>query len=228
MVVAARGGRVAHSGFLDPAGAAELTAKLRSQGVSVELWGGFAGARRRVVTVFPDHVPEARAALTAVYWAGVHDAEALRSAATEAGVAADQLGDVVAHEDGLSIVTLAPLPSALAELRFVAGTPANPLEVPVERLAGIAMREQDAIVPSLRVDALGAKAFRVSRGYFSKGVAAGRVTLNGKAAGKSSTVAVGDEVFADGLGRFRVLQVGGETRRGNLKVRLEVERSGGA
>ena len=35
----------------------------------------------------------------------------------------------------------------------------------------------EAIVPSLRVDVLGARAFKVSRAYFAKGVAAGRVIL---------------------------------------------------
>jgi hypothetical protein len=32
-------------------------------------------------------------------------------------------------------------------------------------------------------------------------------------------------VFADGLGRFRILSVERETRRGNVAVILEVERS---
>jgi len=82
---------------------------------------------------------------------------------------------------------------------------------------------QVVVVPSLRVDALGAKAFRVSRAYFSKGVAGGRVSVNGVRAGKSSSAGPGDEVYAEGLGRFTVLTVQGETKKGNLKVELEVE-----
>ena len=61
----------------------------------------------------------------------------------------------------------------------------------------------DAVVPSLRVDALGAKAFRVSRSFFRKGIEAGNVTVNGSAVGKSGVVAEADEVYADGLGRYR-------------------------
>ncbi len=83
------------------------------------------------------------------------------------------------------------------------------------------------MVPSLRVDVLGARAFKVSRAYFAKGVEAGRVSVNGRPAGKSATVAEGDEVYAAGLGRFRVEKVEGETRRGNLRVTLSVEKGRG-
>lgn len=80
-------------------------------------------------------------------------------------------------------------------------------------------------MPSLRVDVLGARAFGVSRAYFAKGVAAGRVGVNGVTAGKSAAVVHGDVVTAAGLGAFAVKSVDGETRRGNLKVTLEVTRS---
>lgn len=89
--------------------------------------------------------------------------------------------------------------------------------------AGGQRRTVSAVVPSLRVDVLGARAFKVSRAYFAKGVAGGKVSVNGKPAGKSASAGVGDEVRAEGLGSFRVGSVDGETRRGNLKVTLEVE-----
>lgn len=84
-----------------------------------------------------------------------------------------------------------------------------------------------AIVPSLRVDVLGARAFTVSRAYFAKGVAAGRVSVTGtasKTADKATTATVGDTVVADGLGSFTVVSVDGTTRKGNLKVTLAVSR----
>lgn len=84
-----------------------------------------------------------------------------------------------------------------------------------------------AIVPSLRVDVLGARAFTVSRAYFAKGVAAGRVSVSSsttKVADKATTAAVGDTVIADGLGSFTVVSVDGTTRKGNLKVTLAVGR----
>lgn len=82
-----------------------------------------------------------------------------------------------------------------------------------------------AIVPSLRVDVLGARAFKVSRAYFAKGVAAGRVSVAGATAGKSSRAEVGQEVVAAGLGSFTLVSVDGATRRDNLKVTLAVRLS---
>jgi RNA-binding protein YlmH len=97
---------------------------------------------------------------------------------------------------------------------------------PPRRVGG----EQDAlltaIVPSLRVDVLGARAFKVSRAYFAKGVAAGRVSVGGKTAGKSTMVESGDVVVASGLGSFTVVTVDGLTRKGNAKVTLRVTTGG--
>lgn len=221
---AALGGRVAHSGFLEPSDADALAAALRRPGVAVSLSGGVPGAVRRVVVAYPDHLPEATVRLAAVYVEGVADGEELRSAARLAGVEAGRLGDAVRHQDGVSLITLGPLPEALLSLTRVAGRQVAPLEVGLERLARGSRHEQAVVVPSLRVDVLGGKAFRVSRSYFAKGVAAGRVRVNGRPAAKGTVAEVGDEVYAEGLGRFRVLRVDGSTRRGNLKVVVQSER----
>ncbi len=222
---AARAGRVAFSDFLEPAEADALLARLKEAGFSSEAWGGYPGARRRVVAAYPDHVPEAQPKLTGWYVAGAGDADELRAAARAAGVDAGRLGDAVAHQDGVTLVTFGPLASELKLVRSVGGRPVEGAEVPLTRLGGGSSKEMGAVVPSLRVDVLGARAFGVSRAYFSKGVAAGRVSVNGVAAGKSASAAEGDEVYAAGLGRFHVVRVEGETRRGNLKVTLQVEKS---
>lgn len=223
---AALGGRVAHSGFLEPAEADALAAELRRPGVAVTSTGGAPGARRRVVIAYPDHLPEASVAMTAVYVGGVEDTEELRSAARVAGVEAAQLGDAVRHRDGASIIVLAPAPQALLGLGRVAGHEVTPMEVPPARVTSGSLRELEVVVPSLRVDVLGGRAFRVSRSYFGKGVQAGHVRVNGRLADKGSVVDVGDEVYAQGLGRFRVVAVEGTTRRGNLKVLIQAETGG--
>jgi RNA-binding protein YlmH len=224
---AARGGRVAHTGFMEPEDAAQLAARLRGAGVGVNAEGGVAGARRRVITAYPDHIPGASTPLAGLYVDGAPSEGDLLAALRAAGVAQDDLGDVVAHQDGLSVILLPrALPRAL-ELTQVGGRPVTVQQIDLSRLARGRERQQEVIVPSLRVDVLGAKAFRVSRAYFAKGVAAGRVSLNGSVAGKASSAGVGDEVYAEGLGRFSVVDVVGETRKGNVKVLLEVEQSRG-
>jgi RNA-binding protein YlmH len=188
--------------------------------VAVSVDGGRPAAERRVVTAHPAQVPHAGPRLAAVWFAQVRDEGAVRAAATASGVDPGALGDVVLDADGAAVVATADAVDALRGTR-PAGVPG--VEVPLERLAQGRTRRRDAVVPSLRVDALGAKAFGVSRSWFTKGIAAGRVHVNGARAGKSAEAGAGDEVWADGLGRFRVLEVHGETRKGNLKVTIEVE-----
>lgn len=220
---AARGGRVAHTRFLEPDEAAQLASRLRDAGVGVTVEGGVTGARRRVLTAYPEHIPGANTPLAALYVADAPSEGDLLAALRAAGVAKDDLGDVLPHQDGLSVVLLPAAKVVALGLTHVGGRPVTVQETELGRLARGRERRQQVIVPSLRVDVLGAKAFRVSRAYFAKGIAGGRVSLNGQVAGKASSAATGDEIYAEGLGRFTVLEVQGETRKGNVKVELEVE-----
>ena len=222
---AALGGRVASTGFLDPGEADQVLSATRVSGVEVTAWGGYPGARRRVVTARPDHVPEAQAPLVALVFEGVVDGDAVVVALRAAGVAPEALGDVVPHAGGTAVLSLDPPPRAALGPLTVAGTRTAAEVVPPEQVGVGRERVIDAVVPALRVDVLGARAFGVSRSYFAKGVAAGRVSVNGRSADKRSEAGEGDEVWAEGLGRFRVRAVKGETRKGNVKVTLEVERS---
>lgn len=85
-------------------------------------------------------------------------------------------------------------------------------------------RVRTLVVPSLRVDAVGAKGFGVSRSYFAQGVKAGKVRLKGRPASPKDELAPGDLLFAEGLGTLRLLEVVGKTVRGNYKIKVEVER----
>lgn len=224
---AVRGGRVAHTDFMEPEDAAQLAAQLRGAGIGVAAEGGVIGARRRVLTAFPEHIPSASTPLAAVYVGGAPSEGDLLAALRAAHIARDDLGDVVAHQDGLSVVLFPRALRAALTLTQVGGRPVSVQKADLAHLARGRVRQQQVIVPSLRVDVLGAKAFRVSRAYFAKGVAGGRVSLNGSVAGKASSAQVGDEVYAEGLGRFTVVGVQGETRKGNVKVLLEVEQGKG-
>ncbi len=219
----ASGGRVAHSTFLEPAEADVLLKAARAPGVATGAWGGFAGARRRVVTARPDHVPAAAPTLVAWYVEGARDPGALQVALRAAGVAPGAVGDVVVHADGCSVVALGSARSPEAVTIEGVRLPLQALEV--ERISASASKRSTAVVSALRVDVLGARAFGVSRSWFAKGVAAGRVRINGRPADKRSEVGPGDEVWAEGLGRFRLLELCGTTRKGNHRVELEVERS---
>ncbi len=222
LINAAKAGRVVHTGFLGANDAAALVAKLRQAEISVNVSGGYPGAKRRVITVFPKHIPDADTPLVALYVADTHDADELL-VALRRNFDADVLGDVLEHQDGLSVVVLRE--AANENPVTVRGKKHDIKIVELQKVAAGSRKRQSVIVPALRVDALGAKAFGVSRSYFAKGVAAGNVFVNGQKASKSTDAAAGDEIYAEGLGRFSVVSVQGETRKGNLKITLDVEKS---
>lgn len=220
LVGAARGGRVASSGFLPPREADAAIARLRAEGVGVSADGGVAGAERRIVTAHPAELPTAGPRLAAVRFPDAFDPDDLRAALRAAGIDGGALGDARVDDSGVAIVTTAAALASVLAVR-IGARPA--VEASLAEWPAARERTRAAVVPSLRVDALGARAFGVSRAYFAKGIAAGRVHVNGRTVAKSAEAAQGDEVWADGLGRFRVSAVHGETRRGNLKVTIEVE-----
>lgn len=228
LLEAALGGRVAHSGFLAPAAASSLRHALQDAGAAVTVTGGYPGARRRVVTAHPSHIPEAAPEIVGMYLPGI---AADRAPDILAGSTVDDrwVGDLVAHRDGASLITLDPprekLLSACRQALMEIGVTDEPEAVPLERVVAGSERTEQVVVPSLRVDAIGAKGFRTSRSWFTKGIAAGNVYLNGKAASKGDEAEPGDELYAEGIGWIQVRSVEGETRRGNLKAVLTVQKS---
>jgi RNA-binding protein YlmH len=224
LAAAARGGRVEGSGFLDEATSAACLARLRRDGVAASAWGGRPAAQRRVVVARPEHVPEAGPSLGALYFEGVHDGDEARAALRATGAPGEALGDAVPHRDGLSVIVRADTAEGWSGEVRIAGRPLRPEPVPLDRVATGSVKTLQLVVPSLRADVLGAKAFGASRSWFGKGVAAGKVRVDGAPAGKSAALEPGAELWAEGLGRARLLAVEGETKRGNRKVRVEVEK----
>lgn len=221
---AAVGGRVAHSPFLDEAESAAWSARLRERGVAVSAWGGMPAAARRVVTARPPHVPEATAPLSALYLPGLVEPDEARVALLALGADEDRLGDARRFQDGVGLVVWGDPPAAWLAPSSSTGSPVAAEQVSLDRMPAGTVRRLQAVVPSLRADVLGAKAFGASRSWFVKGVATGKVRVDGRPAGKSTTVERDGEMWAEGLGRMRLLEVVGETKRGNLKVVVEIER----
>lgn len=77
-------------------------------------------------------------------------------------------------------------------------------------------------VASLRVDALAAGVFRLSRAKASEAIRSGKCRVNWQVTeDPSRLLREGDTVSLRGWGRFRVDAVEGETKKGRLRVRVE-------
>ncbi|MDM7323536.1 MAG: RNA-binding protein [Thermus sp.] len=210
----ARGGRVVETGFLEPEEQALLEERARIEGLRVAFFGGFPFASRKVAVLYPPEVPSVQDPVQVVYLAkeppdlgeAMGDREVVPSGPSGGLgegylVAVSLKGKRVLEEAGYTL-----LPPPEGALRAVSG------------------RVRVLVVPSLRVDAVGAKGFGVSRSYFVQGVRAGKVRLKGKVASPNDEMAPGDSLLAEGLGSLKLLEVLGETRRGNYKIKVEVER----
>lgn len=202
----ARGGRVVQTGFLDPEDQALLEAKAREEGLKVAFFGGFPLAERKVAVLHPPEVP------------GVQDPVGVYLLEKEPPDLGEAMGDVEAWEGGYLVALLPQVRKALEEAGFALLPP------PEGALRQARERVRTLVVPSLRVDAVGARGFGVSRSYFAQGVKAGKVRLRGKVASPKEEMAPGDLLLAEGLGALRLLEVLGKTVRGNYKIRVEVER----
>jgi RNA-binding protein YlmH len=213
----AKGGRVVQTLFLEAEQQDELRRLAKQEGLQIEFFGGLPLAERKVGTVFPQHIPGVSDP-TKVLWLGFEgDLEGLEDrlrAVLEPGL----MGDLEETREGFLLVTL---PKAIKEL---GNTNLSYREPSPEELPKSREKTRSVVVPSLRVDVVGAKGFGVSRNYFAQGVKAGKVKLKGKTASAKDEIAEGDSLLADGLGVITVKKVLGQTKRGNVKLEVEVHK----
>ncbi len=212
----ARGGRVVETPFLEADVLDELRRKAQQEGIRLESYGGLPMASRRVAVLFPDHIPKVSDPTLVVFVPFEGELEALEDklrALMEPGL----LGDLEEVADGFLLATLPRGLKILQEAGWEA-------QVTPEQHPKMRERTRSVVVPSLRVDVVGAKGFGVSRTYFAQGVKAGKVRLGGKVASAKDEVAEGDHLLAEGLGSLVVGKVLGQTKRGNVKLELVVQR----
>jgi RNA-binding protein YlmH len=226
LVAQARGGRVVRTPFLD--GDDIDRRQLQGDDVRFVIAGGFPDARRVVLTLHPAHIPEVDSGVTVLRvtpapggpgW----DVQDFTVHLRRLDLPEDQLGDVREERSGAFLIAA----TGKAAQTLEGLTELGGREVEVEEVgetAGRGSKTREVVVPSMRVDVVGAKGFGVSRAYFQQGIDGGKVRLNGQPARASSEIREGDSLSAEGIGRIDFRRVLNETRRGNFKVELEVHR----
>lgn len=209
---------VGHTDFMDDAGVVDcLHAAKHDDFAAVEAWGGFVGAERRFV--FDTQRVDAAEVCCVVRFEPSVDIGAARTLLADHGLPEGNVGDIQRVGGALEAYALLDdgAPSALTQDTNV---------IMVDACAQPNWKIVKRIAASMRADALGAAAFNASRSWFSKGIAGGNVFVDGRQAGKSSRVEVGSEIFARGLGRAQLLEIGGQTKRGRTHVTFRLEWGG--
>ncbi|MBU5626617.1 hypothetical protein KQI82_06740 [Oscillibacter sp. MSJ-2] len=220
----------AHTAFLSPKEQSAVREVLRLSGGRGVFSGGYKDAERKVLACLPDWMEEY----------GGEDLRFLRclfrkedklthrdflGSLMGMGVARETVGDILVEESSCDLVVLDTVADFLVQSWSSAGTAAlrvqeitaGELIVPEAKVQEI----RDTVM-TLRLDAVAASGFSMSRSKAAELIASGRVQLNWQECTKGDrAVKAGDVITARGFGKFEIAEVGGMSRKGRTAILLK-------
>jgi len=224
---------VRRTDFLDPRQAFILTTLVNRQGdVALRLDGGYPEAERRRAILAPDYRPlEDEPAGIAVLAVTSGDEGIAKldhgdylGAILGLGIKRDRIGDIHVSREGAHFLVAEEIADYLnIHLRQVHRVHVLTDLLPLERLAVVKpeLEEMNFTVASLRLDGICSDVYRISRAKIVDPIRAGRCRVNWKAEeDPSKPLREGDVVSLQGLGRFKLLEVEGLTKKGRIRVKV--------
>ena len=217
--------------FLEPPMEIACRAAANFAGCEVAFEGGYEGAERRMAGFYAGGAEALSFPIRrlSVDWNARYGSIGHRDilgALMGLGIRRDAVGDICLHEKHCDIFILAELARYLLDNLTSAGRQhlsceriaLSQAEKPPQKL-----REVRVTVSSLRLDAVLAAAFHLSRGAAAEAVNAGRTAVNSLTSCKPDRLlAEGDEISLRGSGKFRILTLGGETKKGRLALTVGI------
>lgn len=216
--------------FLTQAEQTAVQALLNAAGIrSGYIWnGGYPQAERKLLQFLPDWCETEDGVLTALR-ARCRGDEApthrdFLGSLMALGLTREKFGDLLVTPGQCDLITAADAAPFLLQNWDSAGRarlqveeiPLDALKIPVQQV-----KEIRDTVASLRLDAVAAGGFSMSRTRAAELIAAGRVQVNHLDCGKGDRlVAEGDVITIRGLGKCVVVQVGGQSKKGRTIIVL--------
>ena len=223
----------AASKFLTPAESQSVTEYFtHRKDAALSFDGGFEGAERtRAVFTNPDWGEYKRAGLFAALRIAHSPQYALchrdiLGALMSLGIERESIGDIVVGDESAAFVSLPELGGYIIENLTKAGRVG--LKVFAIGLGELPAREEKLTlksdtVASLRLDAVLSSAFDMSRSNAAELIATGRVSLNHQVCLRADKeVAVGAILSARGLGRAKLTEAGGVSRKGRIFIQIGI------
>ena len=220
----------AATAFLSEAEQAAAQRLLNAAGIhSGFVWnGGYEGAERKILQFLPDWAEEddsVIACLRAAYRGeGQPTHRDCLGSLMGLGITREKLGDILVSEDACDLIASPEIVPFLLQNWDSAGRirlslseiRPDELRVPERRLQVL----RDTVM-SLRLDAVAATRFGMSRGKAAELIHAGRVQLNHTDCCKPDrAVDQGDVVTARGFGKFLLAEVGGLSKKGRIAITI--------
>ena len=222
----------AASRFLTPAEAQTIENHFKYHAVALSFDGGFENAERaRAVFLQPDWGVCDRTELLTALQVDYRPQDTLRhrdilGALMALGVERDSFGDILAETPPATLVCLPELSGYILENFTMAGRVG--VQVSAIALDSLPVKTESytvrtGTVASLRLDAVLGLAFNLSRTKATELIAAGRVQLNHEPCLQAAKELSVDALLSvRGLGRARLLETTGVSRKGRLFVKLGV------
>lgn len=219
--------------FLDPRQAQIVTMLVnRSGDVQLRLDGGYTEAERCRAIIGPEYRylddEPAGISVLAVNGGGGTQLELdhgdYLGALLGLGIKRDRIGDIHVHDTFSHILIADEIADYLnVHLRQVHRVNVLTDIVPLTMLQTVIpeLQEMAFTVASMRLDGIASDVHRISRTKIVDPIRAGRCRVNWKTEeDPSSQLRVGDVVSIKGLGRFKVLEVDGVTKKGRIRVKV--------
>lgn len=221
----------AHSKFLSPAEAAELSqAYSTRRDIRFIADGGFEGAERVIVLFLqPDWGSFEREEVLAAVELRHRRQDAVRhqdvlGSVLGLGLSREVMGDILIKPGRAVFVCLASIADYVIDrIEKLGRVGVSPQRIHLSDLPALGGRlsEKQLTVASLRLDALCAASFRLSRGEAAQAIEAGLVRLNHQPClSTSKTVEEGAIISLQGKGRVKLMSVMNETKKGRLRLTL--------
>ena len=192
--------------------------------------GGYERAERRLLLFLPDwqEEPDESEHMTALRCTyrkeDILTHRDFLGALMAQGVTREKLGDILVSDGSADLLVSRDVAAYLLQNLTGAGRvklSVSEIGLSALRVPEPKVREIRDTVAALRLDAVAASGFSMSRGRAQELIAAGRVQLNHRETLKSDApVAQGDVISARGLGKFEVAEVGGLSRKGRTALTL--------
>ena len=218
--------------FLSPREQQMARAMLNAAGVrdGYVFDGGYEEAERKILIFLPDWAEDAAGDEIAFLRAAFHGEERLThrdilGSLMGLGVARERVGDILVSPHSADIAAAPSLREFfLREWEQAGRVRLTVTEIERSELAvpQAQVRVVRDTVPSLRLDAVAAAAFSMSRGRAAELIAAGKVNLDHLPCLKGDkSVAEGAVITARGLGKAKLAQVGGLSKKGRIGITVE-------
>lgn len=235
-------GKVVSTNFLTPAEVSEVYSEFRGNVFCIS--GGYEGAERNIVIVGSDAdvisdfctVIRCKTTNKNVRWKNSSNSDAKKilghrdvlGSILGLGIKREMIGDILLSDNFCDIIIMREMSEyILTNLESIGREKVKCEVVSFEDLTDrkISLENKVITVASLRLDALISAVFGISREKSSEFIKLEKVSLGFiLCKNTSKIVCENDLISVRGYGRFKVLEVAGETRKGRIRVKVGLRR----